>query len=379
MFGFGKKKVVNSPSQSGAENTQVAVIPSAFYGGADPVIHYASEASKKGNAVPAQALDLTSKSGVPSRPATHLAGRKKFIISAIVCFALFLLATSWYYVSQQKRVALTPIGPLTPVTLPSPNIVAVTTTNQLPNIGNATTTSSTAVTTTSTPSAFPHLVSERLGEFSLLESTDAADFDADQLTDREEDVFGTDPGVWDTDGDGYPDGLEVMNLYDPRGKAPAKLVDSGLVHEFVSPVWQYRLYYPSTWEMALVDSGGNDTIFSAVSGDFIEVKVMPKEPQESFVDWFARTITNQQFSDLASSTNRFQIVGFKRKDQLVAYYPMQSIVYVIIYHPAEPGPISFRHIMTLLTQSFRTNTVSADLPTQMTLPKEGGTTSSAFF
>lgn len=53
----------------------------------------------------------------------------------------------------------------------------------------------------------------------------ATDSDGDGLTDRDEvKVFGTDPVAADTDGDGFRDGEEVANGYDPKGAGRIKVV-----------------------------------------------------------------------------------------------------------------------------------------------------------
>lgn len=54
-----------------------------------------------------------------------------------------------------------------------------------------------------------------------LDPADADDPDADGLSNAEEEFWGIDPGNADTDGDGYPDGEEIDNGYDPNG--PGKL------------------------------------------------------------------------------------------------------------------------------------------------------------
>lgn len=50
-----------------------------------------------------------------------------------------------------------------------------------------------------------------------------ADFDLDGLTDELELSFRSDARNPDTDGDGYPDGLEVANGYSPTSVSPVKL------------------------------------------------------------------------------------------------------------------------------------------------------------
>lgn len=46
------------------------------------------------------------------------------------------------------------------------------------------------------------------------------DFDTDGLSNNEEKVYGTDPDVADTDGDGYSDGVEIEGGFDPLKPAP---------------------------------------------------------------------------------------------------------------------------------------------------------------
>ena len=61
-------------------------------------------------------------------------------------------------------------------------------------------------------------------ELILGTSINDIDTDQDDLTDREEaKVYGTDPLKADTDGDGYADGEEVKNGFNPKG--PGKLLD----------------------------------------------------------------------------------------------------------------------------------------------------------
>jgi len=45
-----------------------------------------------------------------------------------------------------------------------------------------------------------------------------ADSDNDGLIDVREEFYGTDPYYPDTDGDGYSDGYEILNGYNPRGE-----------------------------------------------------------------------------------------------------------------------------------------------------------------
>jgi hypothetical protein len=232
-------------------------------------------------------------------------------------------------------------------------------------------TSSTITDSVITTPQFP----DQLGQFPEQNLINTADLDADQLTDAEEESFSTDPGSSDTDQDGYYDGLEVFNLYNPKGFAPVKIIDSGLVKEYISANWQYRLYYPANWQSAEVDKDGNQVIFSTANGDFIEVHAFSKPSNQSFSDWFGATVRGEQFSDLVSLKNRFGVQGYERKDHLVSYFSTDTKIFVLLYHANTSGPISYRHIMTMATQSFRVDKNSLEIPDQTVLPKENtGTT-----
>ena len=55
------------------------------------------------------------------------------------------------------------------------------------------------------------------------ESLRIVDSDGDKLTDYQEGLYGTDTNNPDTDGDGYPDGLEVRSGYSPLSPEPIKI------------------------------------------------------------------------------------------------------------------------------------------------------------
>ncbi|EKD67804.1 MAG: hypothetical protein ACD_48C00208G0001, partial [uncultured bacterium] len=233
---------------------------------------------------------------------------------------------------------------------PSPSSTVVTTLD-------ATTTATIAEIQAVDPVSFPRIL-----------LANSIDTDADQLTDEEESIFKTNPDVWDTDTDGYNDGLEITNLYNPGGFAPVRLIDSGLVSEYVSPVWQYRVYYPQTWQVGTVDTEGRQVLMSTLSGDFVEVRVFDRIPSESFQNWFARTIEGEAFQDIQVFTNRFDVSVSLRKDGLVAYVLAPQQVMVLIYHPGITGAVPYRHVMRMMIESFRPTANTIDIPTQQVLP-----------
>lgn len=367
MFGKENKKGVplgtSAPEEKSKAPIHMSSIPDIFYGGADPQIYHAQTAKVPFSKKPERPASTT---GVPSQPATAQAvvapkNRKLFYILGSIFFLISVGLISWYYIRQMTPVSPVVIQEPTAPRVQEPVIpTEPTPTTSTPEIITPTTTEDEIVTTT--PNEGPIL------EFPRIVLVDSVDLDADSLTDVEEELFGTDSGTWDSDEDGYYDGQEVVNLYNPKQVAPVKLIDSGLVREYVNPKWQYRLYYPLGWEAASVDDNSDQVLFSAITGDYIEILAMEKGSDETFQDWFSKNAKGQSYTDTLAFINRFEVEGFKRQDNLVAYFVKGNTVYVIIYQPGTTGFIPFRHVMIMMMQSFRPTKTSVVLPEQTILP-----------
>lgn len=345
---FGRKKESNIPAKPKI-TANLLLMPEAFYGGKDPVVHY-------------QSAKAEIKPPVGGKMA--LKNKKLFFIIGGILLTACIAGISWYYFSQANQAVKivqpaveeeNPLQEIPEEKVPEEALQAVVTTTE----ETATSTEITALSLLERPLEFPQIF-----------LTNSADTDSDSLTDVEEEIFSTDSGTWDTDGDGYYDGQEVYNLYNPKGTAPMRIIDSGLVQEYVNPAWQYRLYYPVEWQVGSVDAENKQVLFSSASGDFIEVNVFEKEAGEIFRDWFARKAGGQNYLDLEGFTNRLKESGFKRNDDLTAYFESGDKVYVFIYHPGTTGFIAYRHVMQLMLQSFRPSKTSIDIPEQVVLPTE---------
>ncbi len=398
MFGLSKKKHVESLLPP--TNAHVRVIPNSFYGGQNPAVYAPS--SKSVSAAPSSMnVPVESKKTVPVMPSPVVSSpvppqdnnsqekqqlqtppldnrlwllRHPWAASLIGGMAVLVVGggISWYYIFRPTQSKT----PVTIVQKPQTNQAAKPV-PQMPDPTPVTPTASTTATTspvvvpvpTSTPATttLPSRVSPLT--FPQIFLANSPDADADSLTDSEEEMFGIDSGAWDTDGDGYYDGQEVFNLYNPKGFAPVRIIDSGLVREYVNSNFGYRIYYPVGFEVGEVDREKTDVLFTAVTGDFIEIRAMETAEARSFDDWFAATVNNQRFSDLVPFTNRFQEKGYHRSDDLVAYFPTQNVVYVLVYHPGTMNAIPFRHIMQMMMQSFRPGITSNDIATQPRLPQ----------
>jgi len=365
MFGFGKNKKNKKEQQD--LGVQMHTIPDVFYGGNDPVIYHSEGVEQKDIKKGKKKKKHAPKSSVPHHNSTQwFSAHKRIVVwigGALVLTAVTVLA-SWYYINEAKKQVVpasvqTPEQPTQNVTIqiPEPVEIAVITTSTL----DATTSEDIASVKAIDPVSFPKIL--------LINSEDT---DADQLTNEEELLFNTNPDVWDTDNDGYYDGQEIVNLYNASGFAPVKLIDSGVVKEYVSPSWQYRIYYPQQWQIGTVDTDGRQVLASTLSGDFVEFRVFDRVPGQTFQDWFAANIEGETFQDIQTITNRFKEQVFLRRDGLVAYVLAPTHVTVLIYHPGITGAVPYRTVMRMMIESFRPTANTIDLPTQQALPTPPG-------
>ena len=358
-----KKKRKANQSEAEMGQLEIDVIPPPFYGGNDPEIYHPALKVEKKVQTQFSELIVQKKTlaGQDTAP-TQKKSKKKLVFILGGVFVLTLGLISWYYVRQ---VLPSPAPESQPTSKPVVIIPPTSTPREQP---------------TSTISSLPQPVvtptsTSRLADsidFPQILLTTASDIDSDQLTDLEEEVFGTDSGIWDTDKDGYFDGQEVANLYNPKGFAPQRIVDSGLVREYVHPVTGYRLYYPAQWSIGAVDPESRQVLMSAITGDYIQVRMFERKVGETLPQWFARVVVGEQFTGLVPFSNRFQVPAQKRRDGLVAYFVAEDTVYTISYHPGDGGTLRYPHIMEMVIQSFRPTKTTVEIPVQTLLP---GTTS----
>jgi len=98
------------------------------------------------------------------------------------------------------------------------------------------------------------------------------DRDNDGLTDKEEDLLGSNKESSDSDSDGYSDAIEVSGLYDPTKKS-AKLVDSGKFGTYLSEDGSYSIIRPSEWAQSK-DNTDNSVNFRSSDDQYVKISTV---------------------------------------------------------------------------------------------------------
>ena len=178
-----------------------------------------------------------------------------------------------------------------------------------------------------------------------------SDSDGDGLTDKEENIFGSDANNSDGDGDGYTDLSEIMNLYNPAGGG--KLEDSSAVKKYMNAAYGYNLIYPSGWQASNV--GGDDSvIFKSSDNHFVQVISQTNTNKQSIDEWYKQQFNVSDINNLKRvAGNNWQ--GIKNDDGLTVYLTDDEKIYIytITYNFGGQNILEYKNIFEMMIKSFR--------------------------
>lgn len=229
-----------------------------------------------------------------------------------------------------------------------------------------------------TPSVLAPVENHMLADRGLVSTRDS---DADLLTDVEEELFGTDPNLPDTDIDGWPDGWEIVHLYDPAQGNAKRLIESARLTAFTNDAYGYAVLYPNTWVAQAIDvQDTKDVILTSATGEFIQITAEPygplagsltgrvdagpgrasAGPGESATSTLEEAYLREKYPGGSAYTlhpvlNKFNVRGFQTSDGLTVFLEGHNTLYVVRYMPGLRAEINFKRTMTLLIAGFLVN------------------------
>jgi hypothetical protein len=353
MFGSSPK----SPASGEESKSSLTVqgMPQEFYGGANPVIHFKTT-DKEVDVRPAAAIPVADQKAYAEQSAVggdsqyhpvHFFSNPKML--ALVSVGLLLVVASggfgyyWFIMRPQTQV---PAKPSEVVNVQSTTNTPI----PIPIVDNQ------------APVAQPISPLNAVFNVPSLLLVDAADDDGDALSNQEESLYRSDPGVADSDDDTYPDGHEVYFLYSPIEKEPSRLINSGTVNEYTNPVFGYQLLYPSSWRADSIDPDNRDVLFSSISGDYVEVRVFDRLLGATFSDWLAQTVPNERVDTLEIFETRSGERGLGRQDYLTYYFQTADKFVAIAYRIADSKTeVAFRNTILAMARSFKLGGVTTPI------------------
>lgn len=322
----------DQPKQLGIAPKEPVIytIPEQFYGLA------AKAQLPKEVAAPA-APGVPAAPAAPAAPAPSQKGSKAWILIPIIA-VLLLVGIGfgiWMLMKPKKSPAPTQPSvtlPTTPTPQPAPEPVPEPEPEPVPE----------PATTTTEVSPAPR---------------PEADEDGDGLTTAEETLFGTDAKKSDSDDDGFSDSVEVTNLYNPAGFKPTKLIEAGLVNQYVNaePVggtpFRFALLHPSAWsttptaQFVGVDVASQD-------GQRFMVTETPEAVGKTPLDWYLSANPAVAPSQVQVIKTKSGLEGVLGPDGMTAYVLADGVLYEIKYLLAEGTAAAYRSTFTMFVNSF---------------------------
>lgn len=177
---------------------------------------------------------------------------------------------------------------------------------------------------------------------------DSVDTDHDLLTDSEEQLYGTRLSRSDSDADGFSDGEEVKNLYDPLGSG--KLSTSPQIDMYKNIPFSYSVLYPVGFKAEAVDTSNETVLFTSSTGEFIEVLVFENKDKITPRQWYI-----SQFQDKATPqdlVNKTGLKGVLAVDSSTVYFGNEEYIYGLSYHIGTKNEQSFGTTFAMMYESF---------------------------
>lgn len=184
------------------------------------------------------------------------------------------------------------------------------------------------------------------------------DADADGLTDAEEKIMGSDTTGPDTDADGFLDGNEVFNLYNPKGLAPGRLLDAGLV-KTVNGTIGWSMQIPTSWNFSNDSStdGTSSTIEIGATEKFhLAIESNPR--RLSLVDWYIAGHPEVKVEQLRKYLSKKGYEGILGPDLLSTYIAWGEQIFVFTYELKGQPFINYRTLYAMMLNSVVLNGVA---------------------
>lgn len=255
-----------------------------------------------------------------------------FFVVAGVAFLFVVLGAAWYF-TRGLRVAQPVSAP--PVTPPPVSPSPLAPAEDVPVSAQPA-----AQPVIETPPAAPETTLPR-----------AADVDADGLTAREETLFKTSENQPDSDADGYLDGHEVINLYNPAGTAPEKLEAAGLATAFRNSLFGYEFLYPAGWKQESADPDGREIVFRTETSETVRVSAIDNANGLSLPEWYQTSVSGAS-PVLREIVSRSGSRGLATPNGLKAFMAKGNTVFALTYDTGTEAAVNFPRAFELMQISW---------------------------
>lgn len=184
------------------------------------------------------------------------------------------------------------------------------------------------------------------------------DTDGDDLTDKEELLYGSLATKPDTDSDSYVDGLEIRNLYHPLEANSTLLETNGLVTRYKNALHDYTILFPASWISGATDDTEKEVLLTSDTGEFVEVLIEDNLAALTSSQWYEREF--QAYPDLQSYTTIIidGVEAVLGATGSTVYIADNERIFLIHYNFANREDVNFVSTFTMMYKSFTLEEVS---------------------
>lgn len=298
----------------------IHVIPEAYWGGKEP---------KPAPKEVAPATSFGVERPQVKRMTGWLKGRTIFLASAGILFIAVVGAAAWYFTRPLREARPAPA-------LPSPSPSGPTEEAPPPAPERPELPTPAVEPPPSIPPPPPPPSPDQ-------------DTDSDGLSDVEEELYRSEKTVPDTDADGFLDGHEVFNLYNPSGTAPERLEAAELALRHKNEAMGYEVLFPVTWRIIPKDAEHRTLLFTPAEGGGIEITAVENLGGLTLQGWLE---AQQPGAALTLwSANKAGLEGYVGPDGLTFYFAGGQRIYVLKYAP-EGGVGPYKRTVEMMANSF---------------------------
>lgn len=165
-----------------------------------------------------------------------------------------------------------------------------------------------------------------------------ADDDADGLTNAEEALYGTNPNNADSDADGFSDSVEVINLYNPAGFKPTKLIEAGLVKTASLSEGPWEILIPTSWTAS---PSGSGVMTIQTSADQRMTITEHENPDGATpLNYYLNENPGSSPAEVTSFTTKSGLAGVASPDRKTAMIALDGKIYSIGMSDASGQPLA---------------------------------------
>jgi hypothetical protein len=286
------------------------------------------------------------KKFVIKNPKKKDSGAKGIVVFFIIFFVILLagLGTGYYFIQTKNKPKTEKINTNQNTTPPSTENTNTSTSTNV-NV-NTNTTSTNEVTNENTTSTTTNTNTATSTNTNIPIIT--VDTDQDGLTDLEEQTYQTDAKNTDSDKDGYKDGDEIKNLYNPLASIQ-KLIDSGLVIRYNNDLFRYEIFSPKAWLVKAIDDSRQkiELIPDNSTAELVRIEVQPNTTKKSLTDW-QKSIYGSELMENFKLGNKSALRSSDKKKVLVV---TDDYAYTITYE-VSGGGANFETTFAMMLASF---------------------------